>query len=129
MNQRETVFNIKAKNIPNVIAAIKSLRGKETIDDKHFSWVDPKFSTRDNIADIMYDFRWEVEQDDNSNIVKIRFTGEKLGDDLVLFEQIAPFVEDGSFIEMSGECDDIWRWVFKGGKVKEISPNIIWPEV
>ena len=39
---------------------------------------------------------------------------------------IAPFVEEESYIEMRGEDDVYFRWVFRNGKVEEIYPEIIW---
>jgi hypothetical protein len=48
---------------------------------------------------------------------------------LPLLEAIAPYVDEDSFIEFSGEESDLWRFVFKNGKVYEISPTITWPEV
>ena len=45
---------------------------------------------------------------------EIYFDGEKLGDDAILFEAIAPYVKKGSFIEMNGEDGCIWQWQFNG---------------
>lgn len=61
---------------------------------------------------------------------EIYFEGEKYSDlmDEVLSE-IAPFVEDGSYFELAGEDNAMWRWVLKNGRVYEIYPKIIWPDV
>lgn len=40
---------------------------------------------------------------------------------------IAPFVEEGSFIEWRSEDGDLWRTVFTEGTVKDIYPEIHWP--
>ena len=71
--------------------------------------------------------RWAVEFDDDGNVNDIQFEGEKKGwGEDELFEKIAPFVKDGSFIEMHGEDGGMWRWVFKNGTCTEIYPTITW---
>lgn len=69
---------------------------------------------------------WGTSHDEEENIIGILFQGEKLGDDLKLFEAIAPFVRSGSFIEMRGEDGSMWRWKFKDGEVKEVYPRVEW---
>ena len=53
---------------------------------------------------------------------------EKLGDDDRLFAAIAPHVTPGSFIEMRGEDDAHWRWVFNGTSCREVAAVVTWPE-
>jgi hypothetical protein len=60
--------------------------------------------------------------------VRIHFEGEKIGQEDLLFEAIAPWVRDGSYIEMSGEDDAMWRWFFHAGECHEVTPTIIWEE-
>lgn len=118
MEQLSSSFALKRSNEKDALAAIKALAGKETITDgggRHFSWVDHDFATKyDNLHDMMEEWRWELEYDDDCNVDAIQFTGEKIGDDKILFDAIAPFVEAGSFIEMQGEDGARWKWVFDG---------------
>ncbi|MDR1558699.1 MAG: hypothetical protein LBS84_03180 [Clostridiales bacterium] len=72
---------------------------------------------------------YEAFFDDNGNIDAIGFNGSNLSDEECLWEQIAPMIEDGSFLEYRGEGGDIWRWVFHGGKCYELTATIIWPEL
>jgi len=134
MWQTDSNFFIAINDQPDALTAIKSLAGKETIKDlrgdSHFSWVDTAdFLAAKDLSRAMYVWRWELELDDHQNVVGICFFGEKLGDDKILFDAIAPFVKDDSFIEMRGEEDEGWRWVFKHGKCIEIHPQVVWPEV
>lgn len=72
---------------------------------------------------------YSLEIDDDGNVTGIDFMGEKMSyceDEM--FKKIAPFVENGSFIEMRGEDGSMWRWVFKDGKCREIKAKTIWPE-
>ena len=121
MEQGDTVFKIKEENLPAVLEAIRELHGKETIHDgeneHHFSWVDEDFHEKGNIKDTLEAWQWEPEFDEEGNIVDISFSGEKSGDDEILFRQIAKFVEHGSFITMHGEDSSGWKWVFEHGQM------------
>ena len=127
MQQIGGVFTLKRSNEKGALAAIKALAGKETIKDgsgAHFSWVDSDFAEKyDNLHDMMEEWRWELEYDDNGDVDAIQFTGEKIGDDLLLFQAIAPFVEAGSYIEMQGEDLSKWKWSFDGTTCTEMLPS------
>jgi len=132
MEQRDTNFKIKKENVAEAFKACQTLFGKETIEDsggRHFSWVDTKvLMEATNLKEFMEEWRWEIVLDEDGNVTDIGFEGDKIGDDEYLFNTIAPFVESGSFIEMSGEDGCLWRWVFKDGKLHDISPEINWGE-
>jgi hypothetical protein len=121
MNQGNTAFALKRENQSAALAAIRALSGKGPHSGR-FSWVDRDFATRcDNFHDIMDEWRWEPEYDDDGNVDNIEFTGEKIGDDKVLFDAIAPFVESGSYIEMLGEDGTRWKWKFDGKTCTELT--------
>lgn len=44
------------------------------------------------------------------------FCGEKLGDDIDIFEILAPYIRKGH-IEMQDEDGNSWLWIFDGDKV------------
>ena len=56
------------------------------------------------------------------------FIGEKAGDERVLFNALAPFVQPSSFIHFRGEDGECWRWVFDGAKVKCDNAVVSFPE-
>lgn len=68
------------------------------------------------------------ELDHDGNITELEFIGEKLGDDFKIFQSIAPYVQDGSYIWMIGEDGDQWRWVFQAGVCKEVKAVVEWPD-
>ena len=69
------------------------------------------------------------ETDDEGNVTGLDFRGDKLSyDEGKMFAEIAPYVEDGSYIEMQGEDGAAWRWVFNKGKAREIKATITWPD-
>jgi hypothetical protein len=112
-------------NFGNVVTAIQSLRGKETCGT-HFSWVDKNFHKLTDVKAIIRAWRWEPKFDENGNICGINFDGEKYGDDGILFNAIAPYVEAGSYIEMVGEDGAKWRWIFDGETCEEKQATISW---
>ena len=67
--------------------------------------------------------------DDDGNVVDLDFVGDKIAyDEEVMFKKIATYVEDGSYIEMSGEDGARWRWVFSSGTVKEVRAKVVWDD-
>ena len=109
--QRETSFNILSKNVKSVIKVISEL------DNGAIS---------NELNETLRKFGWEAENNEKGDVINIVFIGKKRGRDGELFTAIAPFVEDGSYIEMEGEHNDMWRWAFEGGRMKEKSPTIVW---
>lgn len=84
--------------------------------------------TLTELEDAMCDFYYALEFNDIGDICGISFDGEKLRDDDIFWSALAPYVEDGDFIEMEGEDLNRWRWVFKNGVCREIKPTITWED-
>lgn len=138
IEQTDCKFFVPSDKIEPMIQAIRSLANKNNLMgggsyhggekvSSHYSWVDMKFATLEDIAEIFYCWRWTVERDEQTgDIVDIYFSGEKLGDDFILFKTIAPFVKTDSFIEIRGEDNAMWRWHFNGEKCVEKTPTITW---
>jgi len=62
---------------------------------------------------------FEVHCDAHGNIDSAWFRAEKLQDQLAMLKDIAPFVREGSYIEMQGEDYKRWRWEFYGGECRK----------
>ena len=139
MTQRDSLFTIKAENSEGALKAIKALA--ETVDEQGgggswkggkkkeawYSWVTTsEFVNAKTLDDAIKAWRWVVESDKNGDINYIYFNGEKIGDDEILFNAIAPFVDDDCYIEMSGEDGALWRWAFENGELVEKNAEIIW---
>ena len=71
-----------------------------------------------------YNFHLDLD----GSITELTFKGEKLSDDLEMFQSIAPYVQDGSYIWMIGEDGSQWRWVFQSGVCREVNAKVEWPE-
>ena len=132
MEQRGSSFTIKAENMAGAIAAVKALDGAQAENGAsgfssrgpHYAWVGNGFGKHNSLVGLMGAWRWQlwVKDDDASgevSVIDISFDGEKIGDDMVLFAAIAPFVEPESYIEMAGEDGYIWRYYFDGETVDE----------
>jgi len=132
MQLHDEVFFMAKEVHGEALKAIKELAGKETISDssgRHFSWVDTQsFVKARYIEEAIKAWRWEVGFDAEGNINLIDFMGEKMGDDYMLFNILAPYIENGSYIEMLGEDGALWRWIFKNGNVKEVNATITFDE-
>jgi len=132
MQQKGSEFSIKKENFEKALAAIKALAnetgkmgGGSSSGERWFAWTTTnEYVEAETLTDALEAWRWEPDFDEEGNINNIYFNGEKLGDDTVLFKAITPFVEEGSFIEMSGEDGSIWRWVFEDGTCHEIPVTI-----
>jgi hypothetical protein len=68
-------------------------------------------------------WRWHPTVDKKGNITHIEFTGEKYGDDKIMFNMIAPYVEADSYVYMRGECGETFGWEFDGHKMKEFETH------
>lgn len=130
--QLRTNITILAKNKAAALAAIKKMPGKERDLDlcaeNHFAYID--FDTVDgkrvylfensvDLVQALLYWHWYAECDGEGNINKLTFYGLDLGDSDILFSVIAPWVEDGSFIEFANEEGARFRFDFSGGKVRE----------
>ena len=58
---------------------------------------------------------------------ELEFVGEKFLQDAELFDVLAPFVREGSFIDMRGEDDVAWRWYFDGHALLEFAGVVTFP--
>lgn len=95
-----------------------------------FSWVvSSEYQTATDLGEAFQAWRWELRFDNNSQEWVLKgFNGEKLGDDKILFNAVAPYAKPGSYVEMMGEDGAIWRWVFDGETCKEKAAKITWED-
>ena len=84
-----------------------------------------------DIKELFYMFYFQVvrsSQDyygnSNGDIINCYFNGEDLTNCFEFMNCIAPFVEEGCFIDFRADMD-IWRWVFLNGECKEVFPELI----
>ena len=85
-------------------------------------------------VDIWWQEQWEFTcehvPDEGEEVVGVSFYayGGKWTEETVnVLRIIAPFVEAGSYIDMSGEDGAAWRWYFDGKRMSEHHGVIIYP--
>jgi len=125
IDQRDASFFISKDNLDSVLSAIHRL-GHDYTNSHYYSWIDNDYTNYNDLKKVFNCWRWEICDDKEGNIIAIYFNGSKLGDDMVLFRAIAPYVKNDSYIEIMGEDGEFWRWVFKNGTCIEAVPEIIW---
>jgi hypothetical protein len=91
-----------------------------------YAWVDTN-AVRDAVADrdivqVFEEWGYELDEinegDDGVRHYRldIRDGEAKIGDEEKFFAAIAPVVEDGSLLDVSGEDGAEWRWMWENGK-------------
>jgi hypothetical protein len=129
MSQSDSSFRIKQENFDKCLEAIKALdpNKEDTIGDS-FAYVNTKeYKEAKTLGLALAAWRWQVQYEEkDGDIIDIYFDCEKLGNDIILFHAIAPFVEKDSFIQMNGEEGDMWRWCFDGKICYQVRPTITW---
>lgn len=134
MDQHDCNFTIKHENIQKAWDALIKLfkTEKESTHDSYrygYSWIDTESVLKaESFKDAMAEARWDIYYDNKcKNVEGIYFNGEKYsGDEVIILGAIAPYVENGSYIEMRGEDGEMWRWVFNNRNIEEKYPKIIW---
>lgn len=105
MQQRDANFLIKAQNVS---FAYEALRKWANYPSNSYEQV----SIPERFARIMKIYEYDVVYDNTTgDCTEIWFDGDRLYDDMAMFEAIAPYVEHGSYIEYIGEDSYLWRWV------------------
>lgn len=140
MSQDDSDFYIDADKKADALKAIKEqlMTKVDTLgnggcfsgdkEERWFSWVDTTaVLSAETLESALFAWRWNASVDEHGNIVGICFEGEKLGDDQYLWDTIAPFVKDNSYIEMTGEDNYHWKWKFKLGECDELEGKIVYP--
>lgn len=135
----QTSFAIRTENISRFFDLVDNLMSDENVEENGhggsfgsegktaswYSWVNTDavrraVSDRD-IRMVFQEWGYDLEHTTEENGVMhfyldIRNGDAKIGDEETFFAAIAPVVEDGSFIDVRGEDDSEWRWMWENGK-------------
>ena len=129
-------FRIASKNFNSCLSAMNKLNDYDAIKrggclgadevrpdgfnynpNKWFSWLDPNYPEK---AKTLRELFWELGFDfslEDGDYLKITGYDNKMGQESLFFDVIAPWVEPGSYIDWIGEDKDSWRWSFDGEKM------------
>lgn len=122
IEMEDSTFRILEKNIEEVVSRVREYAR----NNKDIRWVDENvlMDKGNGVYAIFEELRYPLTKDGEDYVIAY-FDGEKLGDDLYIFEAIADLVEP-SYIEYYGEDGDRFRFVFDGKTCKEVYPRIEW---
>lgn len=124
MHQSDSSVRIRARDFP---AALRHLR--PFYRKRNLPWPWPyDLPAAEVLREVLHRWNWDMEQEEGTgDMTDLLFTGEKLHDDDQLFAAMAPVVECGSYIQMVGDDDYHWRWVFTGRRVVEHGGGLVFP--
>lgn len=122
---KDSKFTIKNENIDKALDAMIQLGDGSNNEDasggrlggktRWFAWMNlANPSEWSSIQRASRDWRYPMDVDINGDVIGISFIGEKIGQEQLMFETIAPFVEAGSFLDFIGEDGAQWRLEFNG---------------
>lgn len=77
--------------------------------------------------EILLHLSWKLNFDESGNLINL-YHGESKRTDFEELEPMAPFVQDGGYVEVQGDDGDLFRKVFRGGKMKHVQAVILFPE-
>ena len=136
MDQQKSVFEIKKEDFRALLDkwiedTTTNPQGHRVSMDTLKQQITNKHMGDDLAIATLFDaYRWELDFDEENNISAIDFNGEKYwDDDNTLLKTIAPYVTDGSFIEMRGEDSEVWRWVYKNKAIETHYAELTFPTI
>lgn len=84
---------------------------------KWFSWLDPDYPDKlKTTPDILQQIGFDLHYDDNGNIVYLQYDN-KMGQEDLFLEAIAPFVKRNSYIIWRGEDGEHWKDIFINNRI------------
>lgn len=107
-------FFILAENKPRALVAIKDIK---TDSCPYSIWAAAQGIVFGKIFEEgMVGWRYCPLVDTEQNVVWLRFLGDNLLDDEVLFRALAPYIRDESYLDIDSS-DRKWRWSFQDGQL------------
>ena len=125
ISQQDSQFFMREENREPAFKALMEM--VKSVGFK-FNWpILEELKAAKNLTGAMWEFLWDINSHGNVDIID--FGGEKMCEGLTYaFEAIAPFVESGSYIEMTGEDGERWKYVFENGEFREESATFVYTE-
>ena len=131
IEQTDSKFFIPHTDFDKALTAIKAIMysqdkmrggswGPDGKTERWYAWVNTdEVLQSQTLVEALDCWRWKARTDSFDNVCGIEFAGEKSGQDDLLFDAIAPYVESGSYVVMRGEDGEVWRWYFEEGTCVE----------
>lgn len=110
---------ISKGNVPHAINALRTLLEEE-------SFLHCKKPDLDDLESMLWHYGFECDFDDEGNVVNIMWAGDKSRNEDECLAAIAPFVDPGSYMYMSGEEHEHWKWTFKDGQLEDVGATMVY---
>jgi hypothetical protein len=95
--------------------------------EKWYSWVtNPPNGKFDTLEEALLAWRFSTIELDDGGLELDYSDSSKLGQEELLFENIAPFVNDGGEVRCVGEDNTYWRWRFANGTLVEECGEVVY---
>lgn len=115
---REVDLRIRKENFEAALIALKEAFVSDRTWTEHL----------ESLEDAMSDFGYIPEYDEDGSIDGFEYEGKCLRGDYEFWTALAPYVEEGCYLEVEGDDLEIWRWKFKNGKVIVQYPTFLWDD-
>ena len=115
---REVYLRIRKENFDAALSAVKEALASDRTWTEHL----------ESLEDAMSDFGYIPEYDEDGSIDGFEYDGKCLRGDYEFWTALAPFVEEGCYLEVEGDDLEIWRWKFRNGKVVVQYPTLLWDD-
>lgn len=127
VEMKECEFFIKKENIDKAFNTLREYAKTKIENKERLSWIDLHgVAYSETLTEALECCDFDILYNDNGDVYDVDWISEKLGDHDVILDVIAPYIEDGSYLQMYGEDGDTWRWVIKDNKCYWKTPKIIW---
>ncbi len=81
-----------------------------------------------SLVDALAAWNYASTKKEDGSVEISEYVGEKWDYDELLFQTIAPFVENGGEIRVQGEDGKLWRYLFVGGKIRRQEGHIVYED-
>ena len=115
---REVDLRIRKENFEAALTALKEAFASDRTWTEHL----------ESLEDAMSDFGYIPEYDENGSIDGFEYEGKCLRGDYEFWTALAPYVEEGCYLEVERDDLEIWRWKFRNGKVVVQYPTFLWDD-
>lgn len=129
----DSSFGIEAQHFPDMMDHLLKWHRKLAADNQPLKWMDhDKAIAMLEEGDLIgyfdgwcYAAKIDITTGDVVNLI---FEGEKIGQEDNLWDQIAPWVQDGSHLTCQGEDGDMWRWTWREGRLYTVEAQVVYDD-
>jgi hypothetical protein len=98
----------------------------DLMQDKWYSWVSTKeLMEATTLAGLINCFVGDADILDGALVFGF---DDKVGNEDVLFEVLAPYIDAGGYVEWRGEDGSHWMWMFDGTAMKVLDGEVVYNE-